>query len=438
MQLTSDSGQLGETMLGWAGDLFPINRSLTGEGVRQTLAYLQNLLPGLEVRQVPTGYRAFDWTVPREWNVREAYIQAPDGRRLADFAENNLHLVGYSVPVDREMDLAELDQHLHSLPELPRAIPYRTSYYEPRWGFCLSHRQRQALEPGRYRAVIRSSLSDGVLNYGELVMPGEEPSEVLLSTYTCHPSMANNELSGPVVAAALGRWLAQTPRRHTYRLVFAPETIGPLVYLSKHLDHMKSNTQAGFVLTCLGDDGPFNLMPSRLGATLADRVAEHVLKHAAPSHTRRSFLERRSDERQWCSALVDLPVVSIMRSMYGRYPEYHTSLDDMDFISSRGLAGSFQVLRQCLELLENNHVYRAVHPGEPFLSKRKLYPTLSSAHSGLGARHLVDILAHADGNTDFLDLAERVGRPALEMVPDAALLVEQGLMTKIANPTAKV
>jgi aminopeptidase-like protein len=422
----------GEEMYGWACDLFPLNRSLTGPGVRETLAYLQRLLPDLQVRQVASGTKAFDWTVPDEWRIRDAYIADERGERIVDFRRHNLHVVGYSVPVDATLSREELDAHLHSLPEQPDAIPYVTSYYAPRWGFCLPHRQRAALPPGRYRAVIDSELKPGMLNYGELFLPGESDREVLISTYICHPSMANNELSGPAVAAALGRWLCGLRERQlSYRILFTPETIGAIVYLSRHLEHMKGHTVAGFVLTCMGDDRGWSHVPSRLGGTLADRVARHVLEREVGAFTAYSYLDRHSDERQYCSPGVDLPVVTISRS-YVHYPEYHSSLDDLSLISPAGLGVSYGVLRRCLEILEANRVYRTTVPCEPQLGRRGLYPTLSDRQSGARVRDMMNVLAYCDGAHDVLALAERTGVDALDCARLCRTLCDAGVLTEAA------
>src|SRR5215203_3258798 len=391
----------------WATDLFPINRILTGNGVRETLAYLQKLIPQLTVHEVKSGTQAFDWNVPDEWNIRGGYIADETGHRVVDFANSNLHVMGYSTPVDEWMTLAELQPHLHSLPEQPSAIPYITSYYVRRWGFCLSHAQRESLKDGRYHVVIDSTLGPGSLTYGEVLIPGREEKEIFLSTYVCHPSLANNELSGPVVTTALARWISSLAgRRFSYRIVFIPETIGSIVYISKHLAEMREKIIAGYVVTCVGDDRAYSLLRSRAADTLADRAAKLVIKRHAPDHVEYSYLDRGSDERQYCSPGVDLPVASIMRTRYNSYPEYHTSLDDLNLVTPTGLKGAYEALQKTIELIEHNRVYLATTPCEPQLGKRGLYPTLSTRGAGYAVRAMTNILAYADGTKDLVDIAE--------------------------------
>jgi aminopeptidase-like protein len=430
IDVTDATESPGVAMHALARRLFPITRSITGDGVRETLRILGEHIP-LEIHEVPTGTRALDWTVPPEWNIRDAYILDEHGDRIVDFQQNNLHVVGYSAPIDATLSLAELQPHLHSLVDQPTAIPYITSYYERRWGFCLSHAQRERLQDGQYRVVIDSELKDGSLTYGELIIPGETPSEVFLSTYVCHPSMANNELSGPVVTTWLAKWIASRPRRYTYRLVFIPETIGSLVYLSRHVDTLRANVVAGFNVTCVGDDRAYSFLPSRYGGTLADRVALHTLKVRHPDFVHYSFLDRGSDERQYCSPGVDLPVVSVMRTKYREYPEYHTSLDDLTVVTPAGLEGGYTILRECLEILEGNRTYRSTSLGEPHLGGRGLYPTLGTTSSYEAVRTTMDLLAYADGTNDLVGIADITGMPVEELRRGAEQLVEHGLLAEV-------
>lgn len=398
---------IGQEMVSWAKDLFPLNRSLMGEGVRDTLNYLKEILPELEINEVPSGTIAFDWLVPKEWRITDAYIICPNGEKIAEFKKNNLHVMGYSNAVNKKLSLDELDKHFYSLPNMPDAIPYVTSYYDEGWAFCISHAMREDLEPGEYHVVIESEKIEGSLTYGELLIPGREQAEVLFSTYVCHPSLANNELSGPVLTAALARWIGKEQRKFSYRIIFVPETIGAIVYLSRNLDALKDHLIAGYVVSCVGDERRYSYMPSREGNTYADKVALAVLENNVDSFDHYSFLERGSDERQYCSPNIDLPVCSIMRSKYGTYPEYHTSLDNFDVVTGEGLAGSYEIYKKVIELIEFNDCYAATNFGEPQLGKRGLYPLMGTNKSKDELiKNLWDILAYADGIRDVIDIAK--------------------------------
>lgn len=384
------------------------------------------------MHEVASGTHALDWTVPDEWNIRDAYVADLAGNRLIDFRTSNLHVVGYSEPVDAVMERGELEPHLYSLADQPDAIPYVTAYYTRTWGFCLAQLHRDQLGSGPFRVVIDSTLAAGSLTYADAVIRGETNEEVLLSTYVCHPSMANNELSGPVVTVALGRWLSSLPRRrYTYRLVFAPETIGAIVYLARHLDHLRASVRAGWVVTCIGDDRAYSYVPSRLGATLADRVSRSVLDASVPGWVEYSFLDRGSDERQWCSPGADLPVCSVMRSKYGTYPEYHTSLDGLEVVTPTGLQGGLDVLRRCIGLIESNRRWRTVTPGEPQLGPRGLYPTTSFKGSATDARMMMNVLAYCDGDHDVIRLAERTGADTTTIVGILEPLARAGVIAPV-------
>ena len=399
--------------------LFPICRSLTGDGVRQTISILGEYLADLKVREIKSGTQVFDWSVPDEWNIRGGYLVGPDGARVVDFNDSNLHIVGYSEPIDKILTLSELQPHLHSIPEMPDAVPYVTSYYNRSWGFCLTHNRRKSLVDGEYRAVIDSTLAPGSLTYAELVIPGESKQEVFISTYVCHPSMANNELSGPVVSTSLAMWLSNQERlRYTYRFVFVPETIGSIVYIYNNFDHLKEHVIAGYNVSCVGDDRAYSYLPSRLGNTLSDRIAKHVLKHIDANYRTHSFLERGSDERQYCSVGVDLPIASVMRSKYGTYPEYHTSKDDLDtVVTPGGLEGGFRALQTCIKAIEVNRNYHCTQYCEPQMGKRGLYSALGTRNMTYAVKMRMDILCYCDGEHSLLDIAELIGCPIEDLLP---------------------
>jgi aminopeptidase-like protein len=409
--------------------LWPLNRSLTGNGVRESLRVISEVVPGLQAYEVPSGTRAFDWMVPEEWNVRDAWIEGPDGRRVVDFRDHNLHLVGYSIPVDLELSLEELQPHLHSLPQTPDAIPYVTSYYNRTWGFCLRHSDRLNLQAGTYRVRIDSTLAPGNLTYADVIIPGDTAEEVLLSTYICHPSLGNNELSGPCLTAYLAKWLSELPhRRFTYRVVFIPETIGSIVYLSRNVEHLKRHVIAGFMLTCVGDDRCYSYMPSRNGATLSDRVILHVLKHIAPDFKRYSYLDRGSDECQYCSPGIDLPIATMMRSKYGEYPEYHTSLDDLTVITPEGFGNSFDAFRRVLEAIEFNPIPKNTVLCIPQMGRRGLYPKFGTKESYQPVKPMIDLMAYADGKCSLLDIAETIGVPVWDLKAAYEKLLEHDLL----------
>lgn len=402
---------IGQSMYNLCIELFPICRSITGNGVRKTLSILNSVIGGeMVVREVPSGTQVFDWSVPKEWNIRNAWIKDSKGNKILDFKDNNLHVVGYSLPVNKKVNLEELKTIIYTQPEQPDAIPYVTSYYKERYGFCMTQNQKNNLKEDNYHIFIDSELKDGSLTYGEIIIPGDSNKEVFLSTYVCHPSMANNELSGPAVAIYLAKWLKSLPiRRYTYRIIFIPETIGSITYLSQNLEHLKKRVIAGFNISCVGDNRTFSHVASRYGNTLADKVAKNVLRFYYPEYKEYSFLKRGSDERQYNAPGVDLPVCAICRSKYGEYPEYHTSKDNLDFISPEGLAGAFEVYKQCITVLENNYKYKINVLCEPQLGKRGLYPTISQKGSYDAVKAMTDFIAYADGNNDLIDISNIIG-----------------------------
>lgn len=422
--------EYGQSMYKLCVELFPICRSITGNGVRETLSILNSVIGGeMVVREVPSGTQVFDWSVPKEWNIRDAWIKDSKGNKILDFKDNNLHVVGYSLPVNKKVNLEELKTIIYTQPEQPDAIPYVTSYYKERYGFCMTQNQKNNLKEDNYHIFIDSELKDGSLTYGEIIIPGDSNKEVFLSTYVCHPSMANNELSGPAVAIYLAKWLKSLPiRRYTYRIIFIPETIGSITYLSQNLEHLKKRVIAGFNISCVGDNRTFSYVASRYGNTLADKVAKNVLRFYYPEYKEYSFLKRGSDERQYNAPGVDLPVCAICRSKYGEYPEYHTSKDNLDFISPEGLAGSFDVYKQCIIALENNYKYKVKVLCEPQLGKRGLYPTISQKGSSKVVKTMTDFIAYADGNNDLIDIGNIIGVPVEELVPIIKNLIDNDLI----------
>jgi aminopeptidase-like protein len=422
---------IGDEIHQWASDLFPICRSISGDGVRNTLAYLKNLLPQLEIYEIPSGSNFFDWTIPNEWNIEEAWIENEKGDRILDFANNNLHVVGYSEPIDKLLSFKELQKKLHSREDLPDAIPYIASVYERDWGFCLSHGDRQKLQDGNYRCVIKSTLEKGSLTFAEVVLPGADPREILISTYADHPSMANNELSGPLVAVAIGRWLSKINRKYTYRILIAPETIGAIVNIAKYGDIFKERLMAGFVLTCIGDDRGTSVVHSPYGNTLADRVANHVLRYTPGKISHYDFLDRGSDERQYCGPGIRLPVVTLCRTKFGEFPEYHTSLDNLtDVVTPKGLQGGFDYVVNCIEILESNSIWQSKYPCEPRMGKIGLYPNVMSHKIPVDTVMLMNLLAYLDGESDLLEVAEKINLPFKACLKLLEILEQNNLIVK--------
>lgn len=448
-----ETNSQGEAMFALCEKLFPICRSITGAGFRQSLELLNAELGGImQMHSIKSGTKVFDWVVPPEWNCEDAYIIMPDGEKICDFKVNNLHLMSYSTPIDAQMSLDELNEHLYSLEHLPNAIPYITSYYERRWGFCISHNERKRLKKGIYKVYINSKLDEnGVLNYADLVIPAtiKSKDEVLISSYLCHPSMANNELSGPVVATFLAKTLLQgggggrlaaakntqiggvnfdfSERKFNYRFVFIPETIGSIAYLSQHLKHLQKRVRAGFALSCIGDDKAYSLIHSPSERTLADKVALHTLCDK-PNFKEFSFLFRGSDERQYCSPRVNLPVVGLCRTRYGDFKEYHTSLDNLNFISTKGLQDSLIMLKELVMNLECNDFYQSTCFCEPNLGKRGLYSTLSLLNQ---PPQIASFLAFCDSTKDTIDIADKLGIKAYELKECINALLKHKLIKKV-------
>jgi aminopeptidase-like protein len=408
--------------------LQPLPRSITGNGVRETLRILGEDLD-LELVEIPSGTAAFDWTIPDEWNLGEAWIRDPGGRTIVDVRDSTLHVVGYSTPIHGTLPLEELSAHLHSDPGRPDWIPYRTSYYTRHWGFCLPHRLRESLVDGDYEVFIDATLEPGSLTYGELLLPGTEPAEVLISAHCCHPWMCNDNLSGLVVAAELGRRLRAADHRLSYRILFAPGTIGALAWLAANGSSL-DNLHAGLVLTCLGDPGPPTYKRSRRGDTLVDRASSHVLQHRTPPGSTRRFSPTGYDERQYCSPGFNLPVGCLMRTPWGEFPQYHSSADDLDFVTPDALADSLEVCLEIIAILESNATALNLSPfGEPQLGRRGLYASLG----GLSEKRDVEqaqlwVLNLGDGVRDLLGIAEASGLPfgavrlAADRLRDAGLL----------------
>lgn len=426
-----DDKALGAQLFDCIAELYPICRSITGAGVRETLSIISRLIP-LQIHEVPSGTQVFDWTVPDEWNINDAWIKDARGRRVVDFQRSNLHVVNYSVPVNQRMSLDQLRAHLFTLPDQPDLVPYRTSYYEKNWGFCLSQAQLDTLPEGEYEVCIDSSLKPGTLSYGELLIPGESPEEVLLTCHICHPSLANDNLSGVAIAAYLAQHLqalsGSCTRRFSYRFLFVPATIGSITWLARN-DSVLPRIRHGMVLACLGDSGPYTYKRSRRGDAEIDKAAGHILQQQA-HHKVVEFSPYGYDERQFCAPGFNLPVGRLTRSPHGSFPEYHTSADNLAFVQPTALAGSMRICLQILQLLEDNRIYLNQKPfGEPQLGKYGLYNAIGGDAASPSAHMAIRwVLNLADGDHSLLDIAEQAQLQFQEIASAAAALVKAGLL----------
>jgi aminopeptidase-like protein len=418
-------------MINLAKKLFPINRSLSGAGVRQTLEILKDEYQDLKIFSIPSGTDCFDWRTPPEWNISNAWVKNEAGKVIIDFKNNNLHVLGYSTPIDKIIDRAELFEHIHTLKDQPNAIPYVTSYYKKTWGFCMAHNDFENIEGNRFHVFIDSELNEnGNLNYGEIYISGESKKEILLSTYICHPSMANNELSGPIVAMDLAKkFNAKIGNKLSIRILFLPETIGAIYYISKNLQNLKENVVGGFVLTCCGDRGKFSYIPSPYGETLADRAALFSLDSNFIDYEKYSYLDRGSDERQYCWPGIDLPVCSITRTKYGKYPEYHTSLDNLEFIDSSSLEETSSLYENIIDIININDIFKCNVLCEPMLSKRGLYPT-TSLKANYSNSSILDFLVYCNGSNDLIDICTMAKINSKDCIELVKTLIKNKLIEK--------
>lgn len=410
----------GKKIHNFCAKIFFINRSITGPGVRQTLKELKNICTNLKLKSYPSNLKVFDWKIPLEWQIKDAFIISPNGKKLCEFKKNNLHVVGYSSPIKKVLSLNTLKKKLHSIKKLPNAIPYITTYYKKDWGFCITENEKKKLKSGKYKVVIDSKFIKGNLNFGEIILKGKSKKEIFLSTNICHPSLANNELSGPSVLIFLANWLSSRKNKYTYRIVFLPETIGSIAYLFHKKEELKLNVIAGFNVVCVGDDRTYSYVPSRNGNSLSDKVALSVLKSKNLNFKKYKWSDRGSDERQYCSPNIDLPIASLCRSKYGEYKEYHNSLDDLKkVVTPKGLDESFKLLKETIIKIEKSVYPKATYPCEPMLSKRNLYATKFNQKLTIIQKNIREFLSYADGTNsidDFTDLLQLKKKEILHII----------------------
>jgi aminopeptidase-like protein len=391
-------------------NLYPMCRSITGKGIEDTLKYIQKRIP-IDIEYVPTGTEAFDWKVPKEWNIKDAWIKNSKGEKIVDIKDHYLHVLNYSIPINKKISLAELKKHLYTLSNFPDWIPYRTTYYQENWGFCMKHNDFLKLEDEEYEVFIDSTLEDGNLCYGELLIKGESEKEILISSYCCHPQQCNDSLSGTVFALHLVEYLLKQKNYYSYRFVFIPETIGAIIYVSKNLDIMKKNIIGGYTLTCLGDEGDFTYLKTRKENQMIDKITLHLLEKSGLNYKVREYYTCGSDERQYNYPGVDLNIGSLMKTKYGEFDEYHTSGDNLNFVTPNGLNDSYNFYLKCIELIENNHIYVNTKICEPQLGKHGLYNMVggrtksNNIFEKIDPQHFRRILYYLDGNNDLISIS---------------------------------
>ncbi len=396
--------------------IYPIHRSITGTGVEKTLEIIKNQINELKIKKTKTGTKVFDWKIPDEWNIKDAYIIDPKNKKICEFKKNNLHIVNYSVRVNKLVSLNNLKKNLFTLPNRPNSIPYVTSYYKKIWGFCIKYNDYKKLRKGNYRVFIKSNHKKGFLHYGEIFIKGKTKKEIFLSTYICHPSLANNETSGPVVTTFLVKWIKSLDNFYSYRIVFVPETIGSINYISKNINKLKKNVVAGINITCVGDNRNYSYLSSRAGNTKIDKIALNILKYKYKKFRKYNWLDRGSDERQYCSPGVNLPMISLMRTKYGQYPEYHNSDDKLGtVVTPKGLYGGYNLIKDVIYSFEKNCIPVARFKCEPFLSKRKLYPTTSFKRLNKEIKLLTNFLSYCDGENDLVNISDILNLSFLDL-----------------------
>tara|TARA_B100000686_G_C16791964_1_gene979348 strand:- start:42 stop:1322 length:1281 start_codon:yes stop_codon:yes gene_type:complete len=419
-----------------AKKLYPINRSITGKGVVKTLKIIKaSHLPKLKIKKIKSGTSVYDWKIPPEWNIKNAFIKDESGKKIIDYKKNNLHIVSYSKKINKYVDKKELNKHLFSIPKKPKAIPYVTSYYKTFWGFCLAHQERKKIKGKKFFVHINSNFNNkGFLSYGELYLKGKSSKEILITTYVCHPSMANDEVSGPVVATFVAKYFKNLKNKYSLRFIFIPETIGAIAYIHKHYKKLKKNIIASYCLSCIGDDRSYSIILSKYGSALSDSTALEALKKLKIKYKKYSFLHRGSDERQFNSPGVEIPMTVISRTKFGNYPEYHTSLDNFEVVTEKGLKGGFKVVKKIIDLFQNKIIPVSTVVCEPMLSKRKLYPTTSTLRKNQihqNEKNILHFMSYSDGKNDLERISTLINLPINKVTKIFKFLIKRNLISEL-------